>query len=1047
MTKKQIDLSLVDSVKNGKAVLFLGAGASVGAKSDAGQSIPLGNELKTLITKKFLGGGFDELDFKTIYDFACSKASVREVQFFLYETLRSYGPAPQHMLLPKFVWAGILTTNYDLVVERAYESADNSLQDLVPISRDTESAKEPPPAGEGKLHFIKLHGCVTDYQIVTPPLIASTEQIIHYRQGRSGQFAQFMEWARTKTVVFVGYAMGDSNLRTLFDEIVREGDTRPRHYIVRPQFPDVELKYWADRRVDACVMNFEDFLRNLDAAIPDNQRVLALHPATASTSSFNRFIAKAGRTESKLLREFLRNDCEHVSPETRSGGGEPGKFFEGFNLGWFPIERTLDVVRRINSAIIEEQIIPTVGIKQPQFALLKAHAGAGKSVAIRRVAWDTAKKYERLAFHVPNPIALSALAFEEIVSLTNQTIYLFIDDIADGADEFECFYRHARKKNWPLVVLGGARVNEWNTRCEALHSLIDEEYELKYLTSTEIDELLRKLAANNALGFLATLPEDQRKRRLEDQYGRQLLVALHEATKNKSFRDIIRDEYQSVFPPEAQLLYLDVCSLHRMGPPVRAGLIGRVHGIPFEEFQEKFLLPLEQVIDVKRDPLVGDWVYRARHNYIAQIVYEEVLTSAADKFDNIVRVIGKLNPTFSYDREVISQITKASTLATEFTERKFGEEIYDKAMNALGAEPYLLHQKGVYLVRLAKDPQTLDEAESCILDALDAEPDNLTFKHTLAEIAFKRSALAEDQAERSAWRARADNISKAIAKTAKSSHAHHTLIKSAIANVKDALGNAETSDDEVTQEVFGQAVKLAEERLRTALQAFPNEPYLLNAEAELSTLLKNADRALKALQKAFEKNSKSELIALRYARVLSAQSQYAFAIEALGKALEFNPGSYNLHYAMAHAIRNSAQDADITQADLLLYHFQRSFAKGDKNYAAQFWYARQLCICGQQGLARPYFETFKKIQVPYQQKKSARGRIRTPNGLAAEIHGVIYSLAASYGFIRADLSSMEVYFEFSQEAEELEALRIGDRVSFKLAFTLAGPRASNVKPV
>jgi hypothetical protein len=42
---------------------------------------------------------------------------------------------------------------------------------------------------------------------------------------------------------------------------------------------------------------------------------------------------------------------------------------------------------------------------------------------------------------------------------------------------------------------------------------------------------------------------------------------------------------------------------------------------------------------------------------------------------------------------------------------------------------------------------------------------------------------------------------------------------------------------------------------------------------------------------------------------------------------------------------------------------------------------------------------------------------------------------------------MEVYFEFSKESEVLEALQINDRVSFNLAFTLAGPCALDVVPV
>jgi cold shock CspA family protein len=181
--------------------------------------------------------------------------------------------------------------------------------------------------------------------------------------------------------------------------------------------------------------------------------------------------------------------------------------------------------------------------------------------------------------------------------------------------------------------------------------------------------------------------------------------------------------------------------------------------------------------------------------------------------------------------------------------------------------------------------------------------------------------------------------------------------------------------------------------------------------------------------------------------VLRAKDDISTAIDVLSNALEFNPGSYPMHYAIAQSIRASAPDADTVKADTLLYHFQRSFSRGDKNYEALFWYARQLCLCGQQSTARPIFEALKKIAVPYDQKRAARGPLLNSGGSEATLYGVVYNLNHTYGFIRADLNSMEVYFEFSKEMVELEALKINDRVSLNLAFTLAGPRASNIKPV
>ena len=133
-----------------------------------------------------------------------------------------------------------------------------------------------------------------------------------------------------------------------------------------------------------------------------------------------------------------------------------------------------------------------------QFAVLKAHAGAGKSVTIRRIAWDAAKVYGRVVLYVNNPSGLSLHAFEELISLTNQTIYVFIDDLTELVEEAERLIQQARRKKWHLVIIAAARVNEWNTRCKSLHSLVDEEYDLKYLSPTEIDSSLPSLSSISA---------------------------------------------------------------------------------------------------------------------------------------------------------------------------------------------------------------------------------------------------------------------------------------------------------------------------------------------------------------------------------------------------------------------------------------------------------------------------------------------------------------------------------------------------------------------
>jgi cold shock CspA family protein len=1035
----ELDPVLIDAVSAKRAVLFLGAGASIGATRQNGQKIPDAEALGAILSKEFLQSAYDKADFKTIYDFSCSVRSVREVQDFVHKALCDYNPAPFHFLIPRFAWAGIVTTNYDLVLERTYESAENPLQELLANCKDGDGVPE--KLGGNGLLYVKLHGCITHYQDINPPLIASTEQIIRHKEGRAGQFAQFLEWAKTKTIIFAGYGLGDFNLRVLFDEIAREGDNHPRHFIVRPGILKAEADYWQDRRTRTIGVTFEQFLKGLSDAIPEATRMLALTPAAAAASSFTRFIARSGVTESEKLLRYLSTQCEHVSKLTAIANCDPARFYRGSDLGWYPFANNLDVPRRVTKDIVDERIAVHAN-QTPQLFIVKGHAGGGKSVVLRRTAWDAAHRFDRLVFRVQGGSALDRDMFEEIVSLTNQTIYLFIDDVADDAEQTLAFYNYAVRRRWPIVVIAAVRINEWNVRCEDLEPLVDEEYELRYLSDREIELLLEKLEEFNALGHLRQLSFEDRKIKLRAIYGRQLLVALLEATENASFRDIIADEYRDIRPLEAKLLYLDICSLHRFGPPVRAGLISRVHGIDFDKFSEEFFKPLEQVIDLARDSKTQDWTYRARHAVIADIVYNVGLPTVADKYDNLMRIIGKLNPSYSYDQEVLFQLIRASTLSELFPDRVLGETVYATALSAFGELGVIVHQHGIYEMKRAGDAMGLNRAETLLERSLELTPGKLSIRHSLAELALKRASLASNDADRETWRLRSESQARSLASNSRNSYPQHTLAKIAIARVRDALERNEALDNDLTREVFGTAVKEAEDILREGLQRFANDDRLLSEEATLGDILQNADRSLKALKQAAKSNPRSELIARRLSRILRSKGLNNEATDVLRSTLELNPGSQTLHYDLARTLMESAPAADVQNGETILYHLQRSFSVGNRNNEARFWYARQLCLMGRGDDAGKFFEVTKSARLPYSQRRGVRGVVKAVDGTDAIYYGQLYSKKALFGFIRADQDRLELFIS-SDQLPDWDEVPTGQRVSYNLGFSLQGPVAIN----
>jgi hypothetical protein len=138
---------LIETVKRGDAVLFLGAGASYGAKRSDGNTIPLGAGLRDLLCDRFLDGLCKDRSLDEVASLAENSFGTGEVSSFVSKSLADFEPPPPHRLLPTFRWKAVFGTNYDLLVEDAYNATQNPLQALKPFYRETgietELATEP----------------------------------------------------------------------------------------------------------------------------------------------------------------------------------------------------------------------------------------------------------------------------------------------------------------------------------------------------------------------------------------------------------------------------------------------------------------------------------------------------------------------------------------------------------------------------------------------------------------------------------------------------------------------------------------------------------------------------------------------------------------------------------------------------------------------------------------------------------------------------------------------------------------------------------------
>lgn len=250
--------------------------------------------------------------------------------------------------------------------------------------------------------------------------------------------------------------------------------------------------------------------------------------------------------------------------------------------------------------------------------MLKGPAGNGKTVSLKRIAWEASVTYGQLVLYAASPAALRIEPLAEIYRLTGKRIFLFVDRVALVRDELEDLLVASRVRTIPLSVVGSERDSEWNIYCEQLEPFVRQEFPVRYLNEHEINDLLALLEDHQALGALKDLAPQERILAFTESAGRQLLVALHEATLGIPFEEIIVDEYERIEPVLARSLYLDICALHQFGAPVRAGLISRASGVEFGRFQKEFIRPLENVVHVVKDGHSRDVYYRSRQATVAR---------------------------------------------------------------------------------------------------------------------------------------------------------------------------------------------------------------------------------------------------------------------------------------------------------------------------------------------------------------------------------------------------------------------------------------------
>lgn len=1034
--------TLIDKIKQGKVVLLLGSGALYGAKLAKDNKIPLGNELRNILCDKFLRGDFKDRSLKFVSELSISQYSLSTVQDFIKDYLWNLEPAEFHLKIPLFHWRALFTTNYDRLLEICYDKVKSRVQTYTIILSNDDRLDETRITND-KVPIIKLHGCITRTHDQQLPLVLTTEQYNDTLEiNRDRLFSHLYDLAYENSIVFVGHSLEDHNISYILEKLNKQVKEGQRHYLLKPNIKDVEKDYWAQKKITALNSTFEQFLVCLENNISNNERVLSLvrpsknHPIQA-------FFADHTHPSDELVR-FLTEDVELVSDDLPITLGKAKDFYRGLNQGWYPLSENLAISRRLGNEIFEKVIEGAEANKKrsTELIVIKGEAGSGKTILLRQIAWKSRNTKLGIFLWVKQNSSIDVYIIEEIIEKTKERVFIFWDDASTNIADIYRFLVKAQKKNLPITIFTAERYNEWNTKCkEELDELVSELFELKYLSENEIELLLEKLEKYDSLGpNLINKNRNQQQKELREVHGRQLLVALHEATMGERFEDIIFDEYVSITPEGAKSIYLTICTLYRLRIPIRAGLISRIYDVSFDDFRRKFYAPLEKVVFTVQEN-GQDYHYIARHPEIAEIVFRTALAKPDRRLYEYRKIISKLNIAYSSDKTSFRSMIRAKTLHELFATYEDVKSIYEHALECIGDDPYLLQQMAIY--ERIRDNGNLQLSIELLLKAKDLARFDYTILHTIATIYRELANRTTDIYKKNKFRNEAKSFLKQVItkQGTVSSYISASQIEVSLDILEDLL-----SDQDSLQSTQQEIIRNTQKELSDHQRKYPTDSYTNGLELRLSILLNDQIAAIKTMEKSFDEQNMEPFLAIRLAKYYQDNDQSDKAIRVLKLALERHRNNQQLYFHYAELTRLNGKH----NGDELVYYYYRSFTPNDSNYYAQFWYARYKFMSHESKEnqeANNIFDNLRKASLSFDERVKIRDYEVNENGGLKNFTGTIIKKRQGFGFIEIDGFGFKVFFpdNFLSENRLRDSITEGERVKLNIGYSFKGPIGCNIE--